>query len=180
MPLFENINCTNISCSVFSQTYYTLTSVSCGIMLSFSAIGLIFNSISVNIFLATKNMDTRFFQYLKIFSTDSLLINLNDFIFYLLFFVVNSNVFVSGPNLLYPNKYYIYYYSYVYVAVWCHVYTFGGLISIFFVYERLQLYNPGLKFLSKLSPKVVSIIMIILSIIINLPINLSRNTKEYG
>lgn len=178
MSLFQTINCTNSSCSTISETYINSTSILVGILLIISFIGIVFNSISVYIFFISKSMKTRFFQYLKIFSIHSLLTNLNDFLFYILFIALNQTIYMSGDALLYTSETFIRYHTYFYLLAWSYIYTFGGIISIFIVYERLQMYNPGLKFMSKLSPLVISIIVIMVSILINLPVNISRIPKE--
>ena len=114
--------------------------------LSFSC--AILNLICVWMF-SRKEFATNYFNLLRIHSVNSLILNLNDLIFYLWLDSSSSN--------------------WLYFAVETVLYTFGILLDILIVYERIKILNsnwkPALKFtLAKLvaSSLAVSILSILL------------------
>lgn len=85
------------------------------------------------------------------YSVNSLLVNLNDFIVILWFFFKNQKlVVIDGMDWFSKVDYpFIAYYTYFYIIVWSVVYTCGSLLDIQILYTRIQLFYINLNFLRK-------------------------------
>ena len=134
-----------------------------------SLIGIVLNVISVSI-LSLRKFKDKFNKYLLIFSINSALLNFNDF---LMFF---SSLLFNSYNLNYSYSkgvYMIFYY-----VLWSVLYSIGGFLDIFIIYERIQLINPKLSLLLKEKASRISIAVFFFCLIINIPINLSRRIES--
>lgn len=131
----------------------------------FSVIGIILNTLNI-IILSSKNFKEKFNKYLNIYSLNSLILNLNDLIFYSLYFVPNDDF-----KYLYS---FAFFYSHIYLVIWSISYSFAGVLDIFIIYERIQQFNPSIKFLLKKKACVISSWVLAYCIVINIPLNLSR------
>lgn len=130
------------------------------------------NIVSASI-LTLKKFQEKFNKYLQIFAINSALLNLNDFIM-----VFSSLVFnMYDMNFSYTKAVY----NFVYYIIWSVLYTFGGFLDIFIVYERIQLINPNWSFLLNKKATRISIGVFILCIAINMPLNMSRriDSKQF-
>lgn len=85
------------------------------------------------------NLNSEFFQNLKIQAVNSLLVNLNDMIVTSFFLYANKDVYRINGKEYYEKENYAKYHSNVYSTVWPVVYTLGSLIEIYIVYERIKI-----------------------------------------
>lgn len=131
----------------------------------FGFIGFVFNLICAFIF-SNKNFNSKFYKILRIYSLNSCLLNLNDFV---MFFsaVINFKEFTVS----YKASFYI---CYVYVTIAVTLYTFGGIFDIVIVLERLSILSNKFKYLEKWTPGKLAIIVMISSLFINIPLIFSR------
>ena len=127
----------------------------------FGFIGFVFNLICAFIF-SNKNFNSKFYKILRIYSLNSCLLNLNDFV---MFFsaVINFKEFTVS----YKASFYI---CYVYVTIAVTLYTFGGIFDIVIVLERLSILSNKFKYLEKWTPGKLAIIVMISSLFINIPL----------
>ncbi len=149
-----------------------------GFFAAIAILGLFFNSICVYVFYFTPSMNSRFITSLKIYSINSLLISLSDFINSLFFLICNRIIWVYNDTLYFTMPEHIFYYTYIYIPIWTILYTIGSSLDIFIVYGRIQVLCPKLKFLGKICAYKISVLIIVLSILINLPPNLGRQLDK--
>ncbi len=71
-------------------------------------------------------MNTRFLTFLKIYSINSIFLNLNDAIVLILYLSMNSQVWQFRYTEFYSNPPFIFYYVYIYLPLWSVTYTFAG------------------------------------------------------
>ena len=179
MMFFFYLNCSNFnSCIIMStQTMFNYGFNFYSVIIPISFIGFLLNSICVAIFCCEKNLKSNFFQFLKYYSINSILIHLNDLAM-CASFSVNQYNYIYESNIYITSYAYTIYYSHIYLVVWSVCYSFSGILDIFIVYERLQLYNSKLKFLLNTSACKISLFVFLISIFINIPINISRQSTD--
>jgi hypothetical protein len=83
----------------------------------------------VLVFFKTPDMDSRFLKSLKIYSLNSLLVNLHDLIVLILFFNLNTQLWSFNSTDFYADTKFTFYYAYIYLPIWSVFYTFGGKFS---------------------------------------------------
>ena len=161
---------------VFDRTYYFLIS-------GFSMFGIIFNSISVFIFTFSKNSSTKFLKFLKYYSFSSLAISWNDFLYSIIYLSSNLTVYsfdikintidkkIQGHEKETVSRILV-----IYMNIWAFLYTFSGILDIFIVYERIQIYLPDLKFLRNKTAGIISLGVLLYSFAINIPVGIARTT----
>lgn len=154
-------------------------------MLLISIIGIFNNIICIIIFKYSNTNNTegkKFFLFLYYYTINSLMINLNDLINYSIYLLTNaqSEIYrkIENNSLYLKTQVFIIYFSYFYQNIWAIIYTFGTFMDTFIVYERIQLYNPKWKFLSKTSAGKISLFVFLFSLVLNVPVNLSRNVIQ--
>jgi hypothetical protein len=119
-------------------------------------------------------MNQRFLVCLKFYSINSLMVNLNDMITCLFYFIKIENIYRFNGLDFYENSSFVFYYTNFYLTIWSIVYTFGGFMDIYIIYGRIQIFYPKLTFLKETSISMFSFIILIFCILINIPINMSR------
>ena len=166
------LNCTNdIYCQIIKKEYATLFLPY--LMIIMSLLGIIFNSTSAFILIFSKNSSTKFLKFLKIYSFNSLAISLNDFVYNIFYLSSMSKVYISSKKGFVETKN-IFKFFVIYLNVLAFLYTFSGIIDIFIVYERIQIYVSSVKFLRNKTAGMISFGVLIYSVLINVPISLSR------
>ena len=146
-------------------------------ILIFSIVGIILNSISVFIFAFSKNTSTKFLQFLKFYSFNSLGISTLDFLFVSTYLWSDHTAYKYNESVYYEKKEYLIIYI-IYINCWSFLYTFSGILDIFIVYERIQIYLSHLKFLRKMSAGTISFVVLFYSLIINIPLDISSTTFQ--
>ncbi len=115
-------NCsTSIQCTIVYPGLISVTYIYCVAMLVFSIIGILCNLTAILIFNSADNMTTKFFSFMKIYTINSLLVNLLDLMYFIFYFTGNDDVFANFAfyhNLTYQRKESRVVYSHVYRAVW--------------------------------------------------------------
>jgi len=101
------------------------------------------------------NFKSKFEQYLKIYSFISMFLNLSYLVEILVLGLVNKNGWFH---------YVFYILMYFLIGI---VYTFKAVFEFFLVYERIQLFNPRLKFCADFSVLTISLFILVFSILIN-------------
>ena len=179
MMIFFYLNCSNFnSCFIMaSRTIFNYEFNFYSAIIPISFIGFLLNSICVAIFCSWKNLKSNFFQFLKYYSINSMLIHLNDLIM-CASFSINQYNYIYESNIYVTSYAYTIYYSHIYLVVWSVCYSFSGILDMFIIYERLQLYNSKFKFLLNTSACKISLFVLLISIFINIPINISRQSTQ--
>lgn len=142
--------------------------------------GSLLNALSLFIFIFSNNMDTKFLRLLKCYIVNSLVVTVNHFVlFTLLAFITSSPL--TNRNIYYNRTImsnslqFTQYYSYIFLPVWTLSYTYGSLLDITIVYERILMYSPKIKFMRNVQIYFYLLVFLLLSCVINLPANLSRD-----
>ncbi len=99
------------------------------LILGVSIIGVCNNSINTYIFFTAKNMNSAFFRYLKLYSLNSLLVNLNDMVVLILFFSQVQTLYIKDGLDYYDTVDFVYYYTNIYIVIWALIYSFGGFLG---------------------------------------------------
>ena len=142
----------------------------CIVTVLVSLIGSCLNFLNV-ITLSSKLFKEKFDLYLKYYSISSCVLNLNDFINWLLYLVY----LYIGQQFSYD---YVFFQTYVYTVVWTTFYTTGALLDIVLLYERIQILLPHIIHFRSLKPIAVFSLTLIFSVLINIPFNLNRSIHE--
>ena len=166
------LNCSNLSiCEIVKKENPIVDNTVHILISSFSLLGIILNSITAFIFIFSNNSSTKFLKFLKFYSLNSLGISLNDFSF------INYYLFTNNYVYIINNKFYnesnltpfiVYLNFFVFFS------TFSGMLDIFIVYERIQIYLRDLKFLRNKSAAIISFCVLLYSIVLNIPIGIAR------
>ena len=174
-----NLNCTNHSwCQIIKNDNINYEKISHLVILGFSSLGVIFNSISAFILSFSKNSSTKFLQFLNYYSINSLAISLNDALFVAIYLYLDSVHYKYNSQIYFDNEKIVKLFI-IYLNIWAFLYTFSGMLDIFIVYERIQIYLTDLKFLRNRSAGIISFGVLLYSLIINIPVGLARtNYKE--
>lgn len=161
--------------SLFITAYCTLGSL--------SAIGFIFNSVASYIFAFSMNIgNSRFLQFLRIYTFNCTLINLNDLVsavIQITTVTVNKPIYLNSVDHLITSQFYMIYFTYFAVTIWSLTYTFSGLLDLMIVYQQILLYLPTLNFLRQKSVSCISLTLLAYTFMINVPIYLSRDHAMY-
>ncbi len=125
---------------VINTAYHNYTSVSIEEIyewlmlpnLCLVASSFILNSITIFILIMSQNMNTKFFQWLKIYILNIIILNINDLVLYS--FYINQNVTVykqsSSKDNLFTSFKYTFYFFYIYKIIYkCSLY-FGSILFI--------------------------------------------------
>jgi hypothetical protein len=143
--------------------------------------GTILNSISLFIFANySRSMSTKFLTYLRYSVLNSLIVTGHHLAFFTLTLLLVENIDSVGSNSYTSSLNYNlnFIYLYVWLPLWTVTYTFGSLLDILILYERILLYLPKIQFLRKVNLHAYLAVILALSILINVPANLSRDLKE--
>ena len=172
-PKKDNVfNCSALS-EDLSVLYLRVANLAIFIL---SAIGFILNSIaSYNFAFSAEFSKMRFFKFLKIYTFNCTLVNLNDTLATMTSNTLPGIVYAQGKDLKSLNKTYIIYYTFIYKTIWSFLYTLSGLLDLIIVYERILVYKPRLKFLRKNSVSSISFGIFAYAVLINVPIFFSRD-----
>ena len=144
-------------------------------MASVSFVGIILNSISVFIFTFSHNSSSKFLKFLKYYSFNSLAISLNDFLYTVIYISSNIVVYRIDTKWLHEKKEF-FQILLIYMNLWAFLYTISGILDLFIVYERIQIYLQDLKFLRNKSASVISLGVLLYSLVINIPVGIARKT----
>lgn len=176
-------NCTeshnSTDCQVIRQTLLPELSFSFTFIV-ITLTGSLLNALSLFIFIFSNNMDTKFLRLLKCYIVNSLVVTVNHFVlFTLLAFITSSpltnrNIYYNG-KMMSNSLQFTQYYSYIFLPVWTISYSYGSLLDITIVYERILMYLPKLKFMRNVQIYVYLLVFLLLSCVINLPANFSRD-----
>lgn len=148
----------------------------CILKLVLSLIGIVTNSISILIFVSFSNTKKKFFSFLKYYTINSLICNINDSVLIILLINLKNDLLMDMDTYqIYHKKYIsILYIIRVYEVIRSIVYSFGCCLDIFIIYERIQLYAPNYTFLIKKSARRITLFIIIYCIFLNIPANFSH------
>jgi hypothetical protein len=152
------------------------------------------------VFNKSLRLKSRFLQNLKLYSTNSLLLILNDLISCIAYIALNTSVWQFNSLSFFDNSTFTFYYFYIYSPIWNVLYTFGGLffsdfysillsfnlilfifkgiMDMLIVYTRIQILYPRLKFLAKVSVYKISAVILLICVVINIPINLGKQVVK--
>lgn len=142
-----------------------------------SLIGIILNSTSTFILTFSKNSSTKFLKFLKFYSFNSLAISLNDFLFFITCFKF-VNIFYIRDKTVYIENKIMQEIALIYLNIWTFLYTFSGILDIFIVYERIQIYLVHSKFLRNKSAEFLSFCVLLYSVLINVPVGIARKSNH--
>ncbi len=81
---------------------------------------------SVYVFMRTPNLRSRFFNSLKIYSMNSLLVNFHNLVIVIVQISLNQSVWFYKSVDLFENSTYIFCFTYILLPIWSIVYTFAG------------------------------------------------------
>lgn len=175
-------NCTNISQDEMNcqsdPRQYDLYIWSKLIEIIISGIGIILNIVSIFILIYSNNTNIKFLKYLKIYSFNSLIINISIFIISIIFYILNKSVYISNKIGLYDSETYMTYYIHGFMSIITITYTFSGVMDIAIIYERIQLYSPRFRFLKQSSAYIISLCILLFCCILNLPPISAREVKS--
>lgn len=134
-------------------------------------------SLAVFILIFSRNLNTKFFNFWKIFSVNNLLNNIFNMSAILGSILLNLKFYYLQETAYVNDYHFSFYISYIYMSFWAITYTFEGFLSILMVYERILLLNLDLNFMRKTSVLLTSFCVFVFSLIINIPITFARFVK---
>ena len=91
-------------------------------------------------------MHGEFFQNLKIQAVNSLFVNLNDLIMTSFFLSLNTNLYRIDGKEYYEQERFVQYHSFAYSSFWSVLHTFGCLMEIYIVTERIKILHKSTKY----------------------------------
>ena len=175
--MISTIVCSISNCSIVETQVLSDRMISLILQLVFAIIGVFLNFLSFYKLLSKKffnKINKNFFDYIRLHTFNCLIVNLNDIVVLLFFFIGHKTVFVYQMTYMYRKEMFVYYYAFFYLPVWVLTYSFSGAINIFIILERIQLINFKFNFLRNIPPWFCSILVFIYSVIINIPVSISR------
>ena len=145
------LNCTATNCSIvetseiINLTLFKLTILT----LIVSGFGILSNSMALFILVFSRNMNSKFFHFLKIFTINSMLACLNIFIMIFGLFTLKDgyywyNIYVKESRMNTIHTHF-------FLPFWILTFTFDNVLEISILYERIQMLNLKLTFLRKVS-----------------------------
>lgn len=164
-------------CVILDKEYFTFEHITLLILIGTSLFGIICNSISAFIFVFSNNSTTKFLKFLKFYSINSMISSLNVFAYSLVYFFLNRVVLKYNGQIFFKNEDTVIIHI-IFYNIFVLLYTFNGVLDIFLVYERIQIYLPNLKFLRSKSAGTISFAVLLYSLVINIPVNLSRTVHQ--
>ena len=170
------LNCTNKSfCEINKTEQPIFDNVIYILLISIPGLGVMFNSISAFILTFSQNSNSKYLKFLKYYSYNSLAISFIDCLFFPshLYSVRSVYRFNQKSHFVYESSVINYI---VYINTWVFLYTFSGILDIFIVYERIQIYLPYLKFLRNKTAGIISLGVLLYSFAINIPVGMARTT----
>ena len=178
------VNCTEIeekilNCSSPSkerQLNFVILAVG---MLLLSATGFILNSIASYILTFSLKTDSKFLKFVKIYTFNCMLINLNDTVITILTLTATGTTYNRGLDKFFTSEAYIIYFNYFGRNLWSLTYTFSSILDLQIVYERILLYLPSLRFLRLRSVSSISFGMLAYTILLNIPLILTRDYEQH-
>lgn len=142
--------------------------------------GSLLNGLCLYIFFCnSRSMNTKFLIYYRFSLAISFFVTLN----YLLFFLAAAFVVGRDPDQRFEKNYFIRSYDfmaycvYAFIPITSSAYTFGSLLDIVIIYERILLYVPTIKFLRNIKVYFHLIVILVITLIVNLVPNLSRTVS---
>ena len=165
-----------LTCSIEYWKFYDFDNIMVVVTMSMSAIGIILNLITNFIFFSSKNFNTKFLNLLKYYAVNSMVVNLNSFILSLIFFR-NKSIYITRNNNYFSSYNWTYYFTHPYLLIWTISYTFSGVLDIFIVQDRIQMMQPKMNFLKKLSSRMISFLVLVFCCLVNIPVNMARQVK---
>ena len=171
------LNCTNDSlCDITKKENKIIEDLLMFLNFFFSSVGIIFNTISVFILTFRSNSSSKFLKFLKFYAINSLAISLNDFWFIIICIFTIDDVYIIEERRHHEMT--SIFYPIIYLNFWMILYTFSGILDIFIVYERIQIYLQNLKFLRNKSAALISICVLIYSVVFNIPVFISMRVHD--
>ena len=115
-----------------------------------SAIGITNSFMSSYILFTVKSMKTPFFRFMNIYTLNSLLISLNDFVVVIVFFLNSKDLFFLEGFDYVDNYQFIFMFSRVSVPIWVILYSNASLLDICILLNRVLVFYPDPKSIFKI------------------------------
>ncbi len=111
-------------------------------------IGVINNYFCCYLFFTVKEMRTPYNRFLKIYSINSFIINLNNLIYTITIFSCTNTVYTLQNHLHhFENRLIAFIFTHITFPVWAFLYSMTLIIEIFIVYNRTLFFYPYVTFL---------------------------------
>jgi hypothetical protein len=130
-------------------------------LMPLSIIGIIFNSISLIVFYKEKFSSITLYDYLKVYTWNSIFINLVQLL------VVSGQSF-RFLSLSYSSKLPGYYMAYVYIPGLNILILFGVLLEVCIVIERISQFSTGFKYILKFKVRNLCLAFFVFSFVLNI------------
>ena len=147
------LNCTVTNCTIISENkvlYITFLLLEVLTLIA-SGFSCLFSFIAAFVFVFARDMDKKFFHFLRFYTLNSMFVCINIYIV-TIYFLTGKDIYY-WLNIWTKNDTINSLQTFYNLPLWILTFTFSNLLEICILYERMQMVNLKLNFLRKVNFK---------------------------